>query len=629
MEYKILEANGIEIENIDGGAFNNFSAGDRSGIVSGVLNECKVVAFANSLMIDTGLLLIKGVRIKIIEPKTFSLVGTPTISLKYSLIAKVSINSSKDVVFDMFTTTETSLIQDNLYKTESGTYEFKIATFVYNTDGNITNLKTTANIIKAGSDVTVDDALSLTSTNPVQNKVITDKIAEIRQAIVPVDSELSNTSTNPVQNRVITEALRNSNVVVIEDDLFPESISPDTFIQIAANGTNKTKSFLIFSGDLVGQVCSHTVYSVSVLVDQKLYKYKLENPDTMYITTEKIDLSNLSGGSITVDSELSETSENPVQNKVITQKVNGLAEISPVVFRDDLFPESMSYDTYLDVMDKIGRGGSVPPPVFIVTYSTGLLPTAKGIVCSYSGNFFAGSKLTVLVDTTLYTYTQTYNSYDIITDKIDLANLGGGSDCNTVILEDTLFPDSLEVQILQKLLGEVSTDVEITSSVVIWNNSNGTFGQLCARSYADRTATSVVGDIIYKYKLVQIAADEWMVDTTKIESVSKEYVDDKVGDIETAKNQSQETAITLTPIANNEYYYGELVSLNLNFGTANLGDMFYITFNSGATATVLTVDSTNAIFEDFVPNENACVEIMGKWNGSKWIVLFSQTIIGG
>lgn len=85
-----------------------------------------------------------------------------------------------------------------------------------------------------GSAITIDDALSLTSTNPVQNKVIAlalnDKQAQLISGVniktinnqpllgegnleieggsgITVDTELSDTSTNPVENQAITKAL--------------------------------------------------------------------------------------------------------------------------------------------------------------------------------------------------------------------------------------------------------------------------------------------------------------------------------------------------------------------------------------------------------------------------------------
>ena len=86
-------------------------------------------------------------------------------------------------------------------------------------EGRITKLEDTAPI--------VDDALSSTSTNPVQNKVVTESIRDIGGTVsamnsrvsaleqnggggggsVAVDDVLSETSENPVQNKVVTEEL--------------------------------------------------------------------------------------------------------------------------------------------------------------------------------------------------------------------------------------------------------------------------------------------------------------------------------------------------------------------------------------------------------------------------------------
>lgn len=107
--------------------------------------------------------------------------------------------------------------------------------FIYYKDGRSVNdviqeLETGGG---GGGGVTVDSALSTTSTNPVQNKVITTELnkkqatlqsgsniktvnnqsllgsgnIEIPGGTVTVDSALSTTSTNPVQNKVINTAL--------------------------------------------------------------------------------------------------------------------------------------------------------------------------------------------------------------------------------------------------------------------------------------------------------------------------------------------------------------------------------------------------------------------------------------
>ena len=77
--------------------------------------------------------------------------------------------------------------------------------------------------VSSGGSITVDSALSSTSTNPVQNKVINSalngkasashthtksQITDLTGDIdLTIDSELSTTSTNPVQNKVITKEL--------------------------------------------------------------------------------------------------------------------------------------------------------------------------------------------------------------------------------------------------------------------------------------------------------------------------------------------------------------------------------------------------------------------------------------
>ena len=57
------------------------------------------------------------------------------------------------------------------------------------------------------SPIIIDDSLSSTSENPVQNKVIKQALDNI--PVITVDSSLSSSSENPVQNKVIKQALEN------------------------------------------------------------------------------------------------------------------------------------------------------------------------------------------------------------------------------------------------------------------------------------------------------------------------------------------------------------------------------------------------------------------------------------
>ena len=105
-----------------------------------------------------------------------------------------------------------------------------------------------AGIEEGANKTIVDDALSPTSTNPVQNKVVADNIdalasdisdlktdththtnKDVLDSITAVDETLSETSTNPVQNKVVNEAISgvDGRVAAIEADYVK---STDTLI---------------------------------------------------------------------------------------------------------------------------------------------------------------------------------------------------------------------------------------------------------------------------------------------------------------------------------------------------------------------------------------------------------------
>jgi len=58
--------------------------------------------------------------------------------------------------------------------------------------------------------------------------------------------------------------------------------------------------------------------------------------------------------------------------------------------------------------------------------------------------------------------------------------------------------------------------------------------------------------------------------------------------------------------------------------TANDGDVIYLTFSSGEKATTLTIDTTNTCDIEIIPEVNTGYEIFGKYNGSIWIINYSE-----
>ena len=150
MSYKILEQNGVENENIDGGAFNNFAAGGLDGILRGVLSECKLVAEGNVLNIAPGVLLMHGFRVKIFESESISITSIPVAATRYQIVAQI-VYSESSVAFSMFIQEPIELVKQNFFETGNGKYQIEIGRFTHNTDGSIGDLQRTADIISGGS----------------------------------------------------------------------------------------------------------------------------------------------------------------------------------------------------------------------------------------------------------------------------------------------------------------------------------------------------------------------------------------------------------------------------------------------------------------------------------------------
>ena len=158
--------------------------------------------------------------------------------------------------------------------------------------------------VGAGSSVTVDVALSATSENPVQNKVIYSALEDKANA-----SDIPDTSGLATQSAV-TAAL------ALKQDALTFDSSP------TANSTNPVTSGGVYTA------LQNVPGGSTITVDTTLSATS-ENP----VQNKAIysALQNISGGtSAIVDSMLSSTSENPVQNKVIKAALDGKADASAI-----------------------------------------------------------------------------------------------------------------------------------------------------------------------------------------------------------------------------------------------------------------------------------------------------------
>lgn len=160
MEYKILEANGVENENVDGAAFNNFTARNQDGILSGVLNECSVYSENNTtVIVDTGELIIRGFRVKITDP--YSVQRTASASdIQYHIVGKIILYSDRSVLFSVECRPVSPLMQDSIYTQEYGTYEVEIARFQTGPSG-VHSISNSLKIIGVPQEITNEYMLSV------------------------------------------------------------------------------------------------------------------------------------------------------------------------------------------------------------------------------------------------------------------------------------------------------------------------------------------------------------------------------------------------------------------------------------------------------------------------------------
>ena len=153
MSYRILTKNAVENTNIDGARDHNFNAGRRSGIVQGALNSGNLFLSANNtIALDTCELRLCGHRVVIDNAEYKTFYNQPSVPIRYSLVAQIIVsNNGESVSFDLKTQSSTTpLVQNDLDKNINGTYELEIGRFTQLTDGTLTDVVRTADLITGG-----------------------------------------------------------------------------------------------------------------------------------------------------------------------------------------------------------------------------------------------------------------------------------------------------------------------------------------------------------------------------------------------------------------------------------------------------------------------------------------------
>ena len=178
--------------------------------------------------------------------------------------------------------------------------------------------------IQGGSTIAVDDSLSTTSTNPVQNRVITEALnGKASQSDIPTKvSELDNDSDFQTASQVAT-AISGINVPTKVSQLDNDS-DFQTGTQVS-NSIATATSGLATKAELAGKQDKGDYATTAQLNGKQDTLVSGTNIKTVN-SESLLGEGNILIKSVDVDSALSATSENPVQNKVITNKVNTIEQ---------------------------------------------------------------------------------------------------------------------------------------------------------------------------------------------------------------------------------------------------------------------------------------------------------------
>lgn len=292
----------------------------------------------------------------------------------------------------------------------------------------VTTMKIDGVVYNVASTITIDSALSTTSTNPVENRVITNAlnskqeqltvnptgiataslekvmidgvIYNISSAVVTIDDTLSTTSTNPVQNKVITDAL---NLKVSKSDL-----------------DDAMNSFFTFNTE------------------------RIEGGSNLGSITVGTNVWNIpeGGGTITIDDKLSDTSENPVQNKVIKSALDLKLDATEVDDISITLSESRSSSPSALTLQSVTFNDSSGTTIYNMPDVTGLFtvgynyttPVSSGDVIADAGLIAAyNAHMPITINGWLLSY-QNVNGSDV---RYLTATLSGTSVLSRIVVFNT------------------------------------------------------------------------------------------------------------------------------------------------------------------------------------------------
>ena len=280
----------------------------------------------------------------------------------------------------------------------------------------ITTMKIDGVVYNVTPEITIDSALSMTSTNPVENRVVTNAlnnkqeqltvnptgtaeaslekltidgvIYNIISATTTVDNVLSMTSTNPVENRVITNALngKQEQLTVNPAGTASASLEKLTIDGVIYNIISATTTV----DDALSTTSTNPVENrvITNALDNKQEQLTVNPTGTAEASLEKVTIDgviyNISSATTTVDDALSTTSTNPVENRVITNALNDKVDSSTLSAMSLKISDQLSQDPSAEIAQSltitVGGASTIYNLPTQIIVDDALSPTSKNPV---------------------------------------------------------------------------------------------------------------------------------------------------------------------------------------------------------------------------------------------------------
>ena len=165
--------------------------------------------------------------------------------------------------------------------------------------------------------------------------IVTSVNGKAGEVVLPVDNSLNSTSENPVQNKVVNNAISNINSLVGTSSVSSQisnainGLATETYVNNKVAGiVNSAPETLDTLNELATALGNDPNFATTVAtqIGTKVDKVSGKGLSTNdYTTTEKNKLAGIAEGAnkTIVDSSLSSSSTNPVQNKVVQSAISG------------------------------------------------------------------------------------------------------------------------------------------------------------------------------------------------------------------------------------------------------------------------------------------------------------------